>query len=72
VRGRAARARLHVACVDFKGPRCALCLGKARTADAEGGRGRRRGAGRFQHDRFDLGHFDQVFLPKLELKCIEG
>jgi hypothetical protein len=33
---------------------------------------RRRGAGRFQRDGFDLGHFDQVFLPKLELQCIEG
>jgi hypothetical protein len=32
---------------------------------------RRRGAGRFQRDGFDLGHFDQVFLPKLELQCIE-
>jgi hypothetical protein len=31
------------------------------------GRGarRRRGAGRFQRDYFNLGHFDQVFLPIL-------
>jgi hypothetical protein len=32
----------------------------------------RRGASRFQRDGFDLGHFDQVFLPKLELQCLEG
>jgi hypothetical protein len=25
---------------------------------------------RFQRERFDLGYFDQVFLPKFELKCI--
>jgi hypothetical protein len=27
---------------------------------------------RFQCERFELGYFDQVFLPKLELKCIKG
>jgi hypothetical protein len=54
----------------------------ARGSDTEGGRGlararalwsaRRRGAGMFQRERFDVGHFDRVFLPKLELKCFEG
>jgi hypothetical protein len=32
---------------------------------ARGRAGRRRGAGRFQHDCFNLGHFDLVFLPIL-------
>jgi hypothetical protein len=27
---------------------------------------------RFLRECFDLGYFDQVFLPKLELKCIQG
>jgi hypothetical protein len=74
----------HVACADFKGPQEGTgFLGKARKgSDAEDGRGfacarahwlaRRQGAGRFQRDGFDLGHFDQVFLPKLELQCLEG
>jgi hypothetical protein len=54
----------------------------ARDPDAEDGRGLARTgalwparchrAGRFQHDSFDLGYFDQVFLPKLELQFIEG
>jgi hypothetical protein len=33
---------------------------------------RLRGASRFQHDSFDLGHFDQVFLPKLQTAVHRG
>jgi hypothetical protein len=74
----------HVVCADFKGSREGTgFLGKVRKGlDAEDGCGlaragahwlaQRRDAGRFQRDGFDLGHFDQVFLPKLELQCLEG
>jgi hypothetical protein len=66
--------------------RARSCLGKEHVGAWAGGtartawRGCARCSGRrdiavrrrFQRDRFDLGHFDQVFLPKLEPKCIEG